>query len=118
MLLKILGWFWLLSGILFFLKPVWLRNKLKKRSLKTIRRLIFALAFAVGILLVNATWGLPGWLPKGVFIIGIIAILKAVFFLKAQSAARVVEWFLSRPVRYFRFFAVGQIVFGALVLTI
>lgn len=117
MLLTLLGWIWLISGIIFLLKPHWLRNKLKKKSLKAIRGWAFGLGLALGFLLVKATWGMPGWLPKLIFLLGLIAVFKGVFFLKARSAGRVVDWLVSQPVRVFRMFAVGQVVIGAVILS-
>jgi len=118
MLLTILGWVWLITGILFLLKPEWLRNKLKKKSLKTIRRWTFAIALALSLLLIKATWGMSGLLPKLIFIFGLAGIFKAVFFLKSRSAKQVIDWFVAQPLKIFRMFAIGQIVFGAIILTV
>jgi len=118
MLLTLLGWVWVITGILFLMKPQWLRNKLKKKSLKTIRRWTFAIALALGLLLIKATWGMTGWLPTLIFILGLVGIFKAVFFLKSRSAEKVVDWFVRQPVRIFRIFAIGQIIFGAVILTV
>jgi uncharacterized membrane protein len=118
MLLKLLGWFWLITGLIFLLKPMSLRNRLKKQSTKKIRKFIFGIGLVLGLLLINATWGIPGLLSKIVLIIGVIAIIKAVFFLKAEASAKTIEWFLAQPAKFYRYWAVAQITVGALILTV
>lgn len=118
MLLKILGWFWVITGVIFLLKPEKLRNKLKKQSLSRLKRIFFAAGLFLGILLIKATWGVPGILAIIILCCGFIAIFKAIFFLKSQTADRVIDWWLNQPIKYFRIWAVAQIIFGAILLSI
>ena len=117
MLLKFLGWFWIVSGIIFLFKPDRLRNKLKKQTDRKLRRIFFGLALFFGILLIKAAWGVPGLLAKLLFIAGFLGIIKALFFLKAQAASRLIDWFLAQPVKFYRVWAASLIVFGALLLS-
>jgi len=117
MLLTILGWFWIITGVIFLLNPQMCRNKLKKKSIKTVKQIFFGFALVLGILLIKATWGVPGILPRILMILGLIGIGKAFFFLKAQSADKLITWFLDQPLKFFRMWAVGQIVFGAFILS-
>lgn len=118
MLLKILGWFWVITGVLFLFKPEFLRNRLKKKSVKKLRRFFFAIALALGVLLIKATWGVPGVLAKIVLVCGLIAIIKAFFFLKSASADVVIAWFLAQPLEFLRGWAAVQIGFGVIVLIV
>ncbi|MFH1359946.1 MAG: hypothetical protein ABIJ41_02795 [Candidatus Omnitrophota bacterium] len=118
MILKILGWIWILSGILWLIKPEYLRNRLKKKSYKQVRGWIFVLALAVGVLLMNAAGNLHGVLAKFIFILGLIAVFKGFFFLKAKAAVHIYDWFLKQPMKFFRLWAGIEIVIGALFLSI
>jgi len=118
MLLKFLGWFWVLSGILFLFNPEFLRHRLKKKSVRKIRRLFFALAVGLGLLLINATLGVPGLLAKILLVMGFIAILKGLFFLKAQAAEGIITWCLEQPIGFYRYWACGLIIFGAVILSV
>ena len=45
---------------------------------------------------------MEGLLAKIILILGLFGIIKAVFFLKAQAADRVIEWYLEQPIKIFR----------------
>lgn len=117
MLLKILGWIWLISGIFFLLKPQRFRDKLQKTSAKKLKRFFFWLALTLSILLITAVWNVHGTVATILKILGVIGLFKAAFFLKAKAADAVLEWYVSRPVKFFRFSAIGLIVMGAFILT-
>jgi len=118
MLLKILGWIWIVSGIIFFLKPIWFRDRIRKKSYKRIRGYLFAVALCVSVLLIKEVWGEPGILSKVIMIFGIIGIFKAFFFLKAKAADKLLEWFANSPLKVFRLFAALQITVGWIILKI
>lgn len=118
MLLTILGWFWVITGVIFLIQPERLRDKLKKKSVKKLKKIFFGLALVIGLLLVKAAWGIPGLLAKILVVLGFIGILKAFYFLKAKAADSLIEWFIGQPVKFFRMWAVGQIIFGAVILSV
>jgi len=118
MLLNILGWFWVITGILFLIKPEGLREKLKKKSVKKLKKFFFGITLALGLLLINATWGVPGFMAKLIMFFGFIGILKGIFFLKAAAADKLIEWFLDQPIKFYRTAAIGQIIFGAVILSV
>lgn len=116
MLLKILGWVWVISGILFCWKPEWLLNKIQKKGLKKMKRFFFGIALVLGVLLIKAGWGIPGILAKIVIILGVLAVFKGVFFLKSKAADRVLEWYVKQPIYFFRIWAGGMIALGMFFL--
>ncbi|MFH1622637.1 MAG: hypothetical protein ABIA97_05925 [Candidatus Omnitrophota bacterium] len=103
-------------GILFFLRPQMLRNKLQKKTYRYIRRLLFVVAIFLGILLISAGFKTEGFLSKFLMLLGIIGIIKAVFFIKAKSAEKILNWFLKQPIPFFRFCASVQIAIGVVIL--
>ena len=49
-------------------------------------------------------------------LMGVVAIVKGMFFLKASAADKVTEWILRQPVIFLKIFAVCQIALGVLVI--
>ena len=117
MLVKILGWFWVVSGVLFLLKPSLLRGRLQRKSYRTFRRYLFLIVVSVGILFVKAAWTLDDFLPRtALIVVGVIAIIKGFFFLKAKAAEKVVAWFARQSLTVFRIGASFQILVGSGIL--
>ncbi len=118
MLLKILGWFWITGGILFLWKPEWLRNRLKKKSVKTVRRFLFSLILCVSVLLIKGAWGVPGILAKIILVLGMIGIMKAFYLLKAKTASVIIDWFVNQPAVFFRIAAAVHLIIGVVLLQV
>lgn len=116
MLANILGWFFILTGILFVLKPQILQNKLLKKSKKTLRRILFGATVSMGALLIAAAWKYHGLLPKIIVIFGAIGIVKGFILLKSKAADKLIEWFTKQPLMFFRLTGCGHIVMGLIVL--
>ncbi|MFC1804430.1 hypothetical protein ACFLZ3_01205 [Candidatus Omnitrophota bacterium] len=118
MLAKILGWFLIITGVFFLLKPEALRRRLQKKSYKKLRKYLFAITIVLAVLLITVAWKFEGILSQIVIIIGIIGIIKGFFFLKAKAAEKLLAWYLNRPVNFFRLSALFQIAIGVLVLAL
>jgi len=116
MLLRILGWFWILLGILFLLKPGLIKRRLQKKSMKFLRRYIFLLALVFGFLFISASRQLEGMLSTVVMLLGIIAIFKAFFYLKAKAADKIIAWSSRQPLIFFRVIALLYIALGAFMV--
>jgi len=112
----IVGSLFIMLGILFLLYPESLRKRLRKKAIRKIRRYLFAGAITLGILLISTGWKYEGLLPKILVLIGIVAILKGVFFLKLSAADKVTEWILKQPVILLKILAICQIAFGLLII--
>lgn len=113
---RIAGTLLILFGVLFLMKPHMMQRRIQRTARRKIRRIIFLAASSVGVMLISAGWSLEGWLPKVLVFVGIVAILKAVFFLRSKSAEKVTEWMAGLPIMYFRLAAVIQIALGLLTL--
>lgn len=118
MIFDILGWIWIVTGALFFWKPEWLRGRLLRKGKRKARGILFMAALVVGGIIIKAAWGVPGLLGKIALVIGIIAIVKAFFFLNAKSAEHLLGWFEKQPVQYLRGYAVLQIAVGFFFLLV
>ena len=118
MLLDLLGWFYIVTGVVFLIQPESMRNKIKKVGMKKLRKYFFALAFIIGSLLIKATWGLEGFLAKLFFVMGVIALIKGIYYLKGRTAEKVLDWWLAKDVSFFRTTAIIQIIVGGLLLSV
>ena len=106
MLHKLLGFFLIIFGGIWFLRPALLQRFIQKKSLKKIRRILFGLLLFFGAYCVSIAISLSGLVLKlGVFLLGIIIIIKGFSFLKAKASEKVAEKLSAVPLSRFRIFA-------------
>ncbi|NQT90904.1 MAG: hypothetical protein HQ558_06595 [Candidatus Omnitrophica bacterium] len=115
-MLKIIGYLWIMAGILFLAKPQILKNSLQRKSLKKLRKYFVLLSFFLGGLLISIGWKFHGIMAKVVLIVGIISVFKGAFLIKGKVADRTVEWFAPKPLIYFRIGACFYILLGVIIL--
>ena len=113
---KTIGAFFILSGAAFLISPERLRRRLQKKTLRTMRRYLFATVCCLGILLVYAGWTHEGTLAKVLIVAGIIVLVKGLYLLKAKAADMIVAWLIKLPAVCFRVFAVCQILAGGVII--
>lgn len=116
MFAKIFGWFWIIMGILFLIKPAMLRNKLQKKSFKILKKYLFAIAIILGLFLIGVGLKHQGILSKIIMVLGIIGVLKGFFFIKSKAAEKIVGWVIKQPLSFFRIAASCYILLGILIL--
>ncbi len=116
MLAKMLGWSWIVLGVVFLIKPQMLRNRLQKKGMKKIRKYLFAGALTLSSIILSVAWNSEGILAKIVFIFGLVGIFKSMFFLKEKTSEKLVEWFSKQPLKNFTVWALAQICFGVMLL--
>jgi len=118
MLAKLLGWFFIVMGTLFILRPQLLKNRILKKSYRTLRKYLFALSVFLGILLVKVSFEYEGLLSRVILVIGVIAILKGFFIIKSKMADKMSEWFSNQRLIVFRIGAVVHILIGLALLNL
>lgn len=118
MLAALLGWLFIIMGIIFMLRPQILRDKLCKKSYKIMRKYLLGLSVFLGILMIGAAWRYEGILPKIIMVVGIIAILKGFLLLKSKLADKMVEWLAKQPLIIFRIGASMHIAIGIVLLNL
>lgn len=116
MLAKIIGWVWVIIGILFLIKPNFLKAKLQKKGIKKIKKLLFGIAIVFGIFLIAASGKIQGFVSIIIMILGIIAIIKGVILLKAKFAEELLDWVSRQPILFFRIIALVYITIGVVIL--
>ncbi|MBU2541626.1 MAG: hypothetical protein KJ593_06965 [Candidatus Omnitrophica bacterium] len=118
MIVKILGWLFIIWGIVFFLKPEWLKNKLLKKTTKKVKRYLFALAIVIAFLFIVAGLEASGLWAKVFMLFAIVAIIKAFLLLKGKATDRLLEWFSKQPVKLYKSLAVIYIIMGIIFLKV
>lgn len=117
MLANMLGWFLIIMGTLFLIKPQMLKKRLQKKFSKKIKRLLLSLAVFLGILFISAGLKSEGMLSKLLMVIGIISIFKGLLFLKTKAADKITEWVSNQPVLFFRIAALFNIILGIIIIS-
>ena len=103
MLIRIIGWIWVLTGVLFLIKPNSLKTKLHKKGVKKVKKILFSVAVVLGVSLIVASFKMQGVFSKIIMVAGIIAIVKGVLFLKAKFAEKLLNWITNQPLIIFYF---------------
>ena len=116
MLAKLLGWVWIILGVIFLIKPQMLRNRLQKKGIRKIRKYLFAGALALSSMILSIAWNAEGILAKIVFVFGLVGIFKSMFFLKEKTSQKLIEWIAKQPIKFFSVWAIAQICFGMMLL--
>lgn len=112
MLLTVIGWVFVLLGLFFLIRPGFLRNRLRKKGIKRIRRLIIAATLFLAITLATAGSGLGGIYYKLLILVGLILIIKSVLLLNRKTSEALTGWFSLRPLWVFRGIALIYLVSG------
>jgi threonine/homoserine/homoserine lactone efflux protein len=113
MISKIIGIIWILLGILWLAKPDLLRNRLKKKMSRKMRRIVSGVVIVLGLFLIGGIITSPGLLVKIIGIIGVIVIIKAVLVLTSKTSEKALEWLADRPLFIFRIWAGIVLLAGA-----
>ena len=116
MILKVVGWFWVITGVLFLIMPNILKKRLQKKSNKVVRRYLFAMAIFLTAGVISMGMEISGITAKIIMIIALIALIKGVFFVKSKASNGIIEFLKDKPTSVFRIWAGVQVVIGALIL--
>jgi len=116
MLLNIVGWLWIIFGVLFLAWPQLLQKRLRKKGFKTVKKALFLMTFLLAGGLVSVAFKIKGIISIILMVIGIIGILKAFFLLKSKAAEKLMEWFLKQPLILFRAGGIIYIIVGLIIL--
>jgi len=113
---NIIGGFLVVFGAAFLARPEYLRRKLLKKGVRSLKRYIFAATLALGALLVSAGWGHEGLLPKVLTAAGVLVMLRGIFLAKAKSVNLLAAQLARIPAIYLRLFAAVQVAIGGLLI--
>lgn len=113
MLLQVLGWFWIITGLIFWLHPDKLCKKLQRKGTRKVQWFFIVTAATIGVMLLGAAWQQQGAAAKIALLLGTIAMIKAIMFINGKIAEKLVDWLYSQPIPVLRGFALVQTLIGA-----
>ncbi len=113
--LFIVSWGWMLLGVWWFFRPDGIRSRFSKRYRKSARwLLLIVLATSAGILFA-AGRGIGGVLGTLLAVLGVIAVLKALVFLRGTVSESVLDWWNRQPIWVYRVSAASLFLLGCLM---
>jgi len=113
--LFVLGWCWTILGIWWFFRPAALRKRFEKRFHRGARWLLLAVLFASAGILFAAGRQLGGIWGTLLAVMGVIAVLKALLFVRAKASDTILDWWGQQPVWVYRVSAAGLFLLGCLM---
>ncbi len=113
--LLIVSWGWKILGVWWFFRPGGIRRRFEKRYRKGGRLLLLTvLAISAGILFavgrrMGGVWGTV------LAVLGVIAVLKALVFVRGRVSESVLDWWNRQPVWVYRVSAASLFLLGCLM---
>lgn len=108
----ILGWFLVISGAFMLIWPERARRKLVGMGFGQIKWIFLIIA----LYLVSVLSTISSNVGPNIFIVGVIAIVVAYFFLKKKTYNKIQEQFAKIPIRVLKVFALIQIILGVFMI--
>lgn len=116
MLSKLLGVVWILTGLLWVARPGMIRNRLKRKMSRKLKRVVFGFVFVFGFLLVGSVMKAPGFLAKVIGIIGMVLAIKAIILITSKTSEKIFDWWAARPLGFFRIMGALMLVVGLMLM--
>ena len=114
MFFKIIGILWICLGIWWVMRPQGLKRRFRKKVKRSRRKLLFLIILLMAGLFLSAAKYAHGLLASAFLMIGVLAIIKAVFFFSSKAAEKTIDWWLEKPLWVWRVWAGSFILLGIL----
>jgi hypothetical protein len=118
MFAKILGIIWLLPGVWWFIYPQRFKSRMQKKMTRRMRRSVFGASIALGVLMAGSAFSVPGFLPKIIGLLGMVIAIKAIILVTSKTSERVFEWWVGRPLIFFRMCALFLVLTGLALMIV
>jgi len=115
---KIVGYIWIILGIIWILRPGAFRERLRRKASRKLRRVFYGALFIFGIAIAGSLLRINGFLPRVMGILGILLIFKSLFLYFSRASDKLWEWWGRQPLPVFRLQALGVIIIGALLVAL
>ncbi|MDP2920883.1 MAG: hypothetical protein Q8O12_00745 [Candidatus Omnitrophota bacterium] len=112
----LLGWFLVITGIIFLSQPERARNKMVGMGFWQIKVILFSIALTLAVFVASLTDKISGILSLALFILCIIAIIRGYLSLKKKTYNKISAWFAKVPMKYLKAFAIIQIAIGIIMI--
>jgi len=118
MLTRIVGIIWVILGVLWLAKPEVLKNRLKKKMNRSMKRVIYGFIIFFGLSLVGIVIKAHGILLKIIGLVLIIIALRSLLLLASKTSDKILGKLTERPLVFFRIFAALILAIGLTLLFI
>ena len=112
----IIGWYLVITGLLFLVNPEKARNKLAGTGFGVVKVNILLICFFLWSIVSKISQALPGSLQTGVFWGGSIGLIILYLSARAATKRKLTALAGRLPVRVLVWFAWGQVVVGGLMI--
>jgi len=116
MLSKILGIIWIILGVLWLVKPRMLKDRLKKKMSRKMRRVVYGFIIIFAFLLIGSVIKAHGVTPKIIGIIGMVLAIKAILLITSKTSEKIFDWLTERSLKFFRIWALLILAVGVLLM--
>jgi uncharacterized protein YjeT (DUF2065 family) len=114
--ITILGWFLVVTGILFLSRPEWARNKLLSHGFGIFKSYLKLCTAYAALLLISAALNTKNTILAVACALGVLGLFAGFFFLKKKAYEKLAMQFGRIPPGALKIFAWIQIAVGALML--
>ena len=118
LVLLFVSWGWIILGIWWFFRPAGIRRRFEKRYRKGARWLLLTVLVVSAGILLAAGRQLGGFWGTLLAILGVIAVLKALLFVRGRASETVLDWWSRQPDWVYRVSAASLCVLGCLMQVI
>ncbi len=107
---------WIVVGTFGALKPEGLKNKMRKKIDRKMKRVVYAFIFVFGFSLVASVFKMHGIISKIVAVVGLFVLIKGIMLVTSKTSEKVFTWWAERPLGYFRMLGLILIGTGCVLL--
>jgi hypothetical protein len=116
MLSKILGAIWILLGLFWLIKPDALKERLKRKMNRRMKRVIYGFILVFGFLMMMSAFKAQGLLAKVIGIAGMVIAIKAIILITSKASEKMFEWWAGRSLVFFRIWALIILGIGVMLM--
>jgi hypothetical protein len=114
----ILGWFFVITGLIFLFRPEKARANLVGQGMGTIKWVLYIALIYIALLVLSLAGRLGGALSGAISIGTIVGLVWLYFYLTKKSLKVLTDKIALVPVRGLRTYAIVQVIVGVLMITL
>ncbi len=115
LVLILLSWGWIFLGAWWFFRPAGIKRRFEKKYQKGARWMILSVLVASAGILFTCGRQIGGVWGTVLAILAVIAVLKALLFVRGKVSQNVLNWWSAQPTWVYRMAAAGLFVLGCLM---
>ena len=89
-----------------------MRSLVQSKILRKARAVLIPIILAFGWFLLKEAWGLEGAKNKFIAVLGVLVLIKSLFFLKKKAFEEILDWFSKQSLLLFRGFSLIKMAVG------